>query len=89
MRSRKVLPSFTGRRDLAFSRPMEVPRPPLSLRTAVLERSDWGHGGRGGGGRRGEGRKRRRRGVRAQRKGRKEEEKEEERRRTTTTTTKR
>ena len=49
MRSRKVLPSFTGRRDLAFSRPMEVPRPPLSLRTAVLERSDWGHGGRGGG----------------------------------------
>ena len=85
MRSRKVLPSFTGRRDLAFSRPMEVPRPPLSLRTAVLERSDWGHGGRGGE-RRGEGRKRRRRGVRAQRKGRKEEEKEEERRRTTTTT---
>ena len=41
MRSRKVLPSFTGRRDLAFSRPMEVPRPPLSLRTVVLERSDW------------------------------------------------
>ena len=41
MRSKKVLPSFTGRRDLAFSRPIEVPRPPLSLRTAVLERRVW------------------------------------------------
>ena len=38
MRSRKVLPSFTGRRDFAFSRPIDVPRPPLSFRTAVCSR---------------------------------------------------
>lgn len=35
MRSRNVSSPFTGRSDLALSRPMEVPRPPLSLRTIV------------------------------------------------------
>ena len=35
IRSRKFLPSFTVSNDLAFSRPMDVPRPPLSLSTAV------------------------------------------------------
>ena len=35
IRSRKFLPSFTVSSDLAFSRPMDVPRPPLSLSTAV------------------------------------------------------
>jgi len=38
MMSRNVLPSLTTRRDLAFSRPMDVPRPPLSLSMAVWER---------------------------------------------------
>lgn len=37
MRSRKVLPSFTTRRLLAFSRPMDVPSPPLSFNTAVCD----------------------------------------------------
>ncbi len=38
MRSRKVLPSLTGRSDFAFSKPIDVPSPPLSLRTAVCSR---------------------------------------------------
>lgn len=37
MRSRKVLPSFTSSKLLAFSKPMEVPKPPFSLKTAVCD----------------------------------------------------
>ena len=36
IRSRKVLPFFTGSKLFAFSSPMDVPRPPFSLSTAVL-----------------------------------------------------
>ena len=35
MRSRKVRPSRTGSSDLAFSIPIEVPSPPLSLMITV------------------------------------------------------
>mmetsp|Transcript_16671 Transcript_16671/g.36986 ORF Transcript_16671/g.36986 Transcript_16671/m.36986 type:complete len:218 (+) Transcript_16671:4170-4823(+) len=35
VRSRKVLPPFTSSRDLALSRPIDVPRPPFSLSTTV------------------------------------------------------
>lgn len=35
MRSRNVLPSFTTSKLFAFSKPMDVPRPPFSLMTAV------------------------------------------------------
>ena len=38
IRSRKVLPSLTGRSDFAFSRPIDVPSPPFSFRTAVCSR---------------------------------------------------
>mmetsp|Transcript_14726 Transcript_14726/g.36717 ORF Transcript_14726/g.36717 Transcript_14726/m.36717 type:complete len:214 (+) Transcript_14726:1113-1754(+) len=37
IRSRNVLPSFTTNSDLAFSRPMLVPRPPFSFSTAVAD----------------------------------------------------
>ena len=39
IRSKKLLPSLTSSKLLAFSRPMEVPSPPLSFRTAVWESS--------------------------------------------------
>mmetsp|Transcript_4943 Transcript_4943/g.6811 ORF Transcript_4943/g.6811 Transcript_4943/m.6811 type:complete len:236 (-) Transcript_4943:100-807(-) len=38
VRSRNVSSPFTLRRDLALSRPIPVPRPPLSLSTTVSER---------------------------------------------------
>lgn len=52
MRSRKVLPSFTSSRLLAFSSPIDVPSPPLSFSTAVCSsRAYAGHQGRVAGGR--------------------------------------
>mmetsp|Transcript_671 Transcript_671/g.2113 ORF Transcript_671/g.2113 Transcript_671/m.2113 type:complete len:371 (-) Transcript_671:8-1120(-) len=39
MRSRNVFPALTSNRDLAFSRPIPVPRPPFSLSTTVDFRS--------------------------------------------------
>lgn len=38
VRSRKLSSPFTGSSDLALSRPIEVPRPPLSLSTTVSGR---------------------------------------------------
>ena len=37
MRSRKVFPSLTSSKLFAFSRPIDVPKPPFSLKTAVCE----------------------------------------------------
>ena len=45
IRSRKVLPSLTVSKLLAFSSPMDVPSPPLSLRTAVWDSSFCRHRG--------------------------------------------
>ena len=39
MKSRKVLPCFRSSSDLAFSRPMPVPRPPLSFTMTQLSSS--------------------------------------------------
>jgi hypothetical protein len=36
VRSRKVLLPFTFNKDLALSKPIEVPRPPLSFKTTVF-----------------------------------------------------
>ena len=41
IRSKKVLPDLTSSKLFAFSRPIEVPRPPFNLKTAVLESSSW------------------------------------------------
>mmetsp|Transcript_16700 Transcript_16700/g.54405 ORF Transcript_16700/g.54405 Transcript_16700/m.54405 type:complete len:314 (+) Transcript_16700:350-1291(+) len=40
MKSRKVLPSLSSSSDLAFSRPMPVPKPPLSFSITVSVSSD-------------------------------------------------
>ena len=40
MKSRKVSPSLSGSSDFAFSRPMPVPSPPLSLSITVDPSSD-------------------------------------------------
>ena len=47
MKSRKVSPSLTGMRDLAFSKPMPVPSPPFNLITQSLS-SRAGSGAAGG-----------------------------------------
>jgi hypothetical protein len=39
MRSRKLFPSRTGSSDFAWSRPIEVPRPPLRLMIASLSKT--------------------------------------------------